>query len=69
MKALKLGIFALAIGFFAASCSGTNSTDDTTSQDQVETTTPDQTMAPADSSAMDTTVPATDTATPAPAAE
>jgi len=61
MKALKLGVFALAIGFFAASCAGNTNSDETTPQDQVETTTPDQTTEPA------TTAPDTDTAMQAPA--
>lgn len=67
MKTLKLAVAALALGFFAASCGNTETTNndvDTTVVAPVET--PVETPAPV----ADTTMPApaADTTTPAPAA-
>ena len=67
MKTLKLAVVALSLGFFAASCGNTETTNN-----DVDTTVVAPTEAPVEApvAAPDTTMPApaADTTTPAPAA-
>lgn len=66
MKTLKLAVVALSLGFFAASCGNTETTNN-----DVDTTVVTPTEAPVEAPvAPDTTMPApvADTTTPAPAA-
>jgi hypothetical protein len=63
MKALKLGIFAMAFGLFAVSCSDNSTTDDSATTPETEVTAP-ETTAPEAPAATDTTMtPATTTDT------
>jgi len=67
MKVLKIGVFAMALGFFAASC--TNSTTNTdenaaTDTEQLDQATPsEESMTPADTDTSATEVPADTSAT------
>lgn len=61
MKVLKIGVFAMALGFFAASCSNSSSTEGAATTDSTQVETP---AAPATDSA----APATTDSTAAPAA-
>jgi len=70
MKTLKLAVVALSLGFFAASCGNSETTNentvDTTAAAPMETPAPEAAPATVDTTA--TPAPVDTTATPAPAA-
>ena len=68
MKALKLGVFAMALGFFAVSCTDTT-TDNTEApaETTVETTTTETTVAPDSTGNLDTVQSSTTTTEETPA--
>ena len=62
MKALKLGVFALALGFFAASCGNSNETTPPVDSPAVEAQ-PEVTPVPETAPTTDTTATSTTTTT------